>query len=208
MIFGERNSGTNYLEQLFLKNFNMKYENMIVWKHWMGFKEKPTEGTENILSIGIVRDPIDWLSSMKNLAPHAEFLSDLDWDGFLKSEWYSMYQDKELMIDRNYHTNERYKNILELRKTKLNWLKNPDIPGPYALVRYEDLVKDPEAIITQLSSEFNLENKKFVPIKKDAKHIHAGDYKKKEYQRPPGNLMNFIRENLDLNLEKELGYDC
>ena len=192
MIFGERNTGTNYLESLFLKNFKMKYENIIMWKHWMGFLNYPNakEGTENILSVGIVRDPLDWLASMHKNPSDAPHMVNLTWDEFISREWYTTYEGKEYPLDLNYKTNERYKNILELRQNKLEWLFNPDIPGPYCLIRYEDLKDNPEKVLRQIASEFGLKMGRFIPVTKDVK---AGGRFKEKKRNVPNHVVEVVK---------------
>lgn len=208
MIFGERNSGTNYVQQMIQDNFGLDAANIIIWKHWVGYLNVPNakDGTENTLSVGVVRDPIDWLSSMKKYAPHANHLSKKNWIEFLTNEWYSLddTDHKEIMIDRNYHTGQRYKNILELRSNKLRWMLDPDIPGPYILIRYEDMLSNPDEVLSKIAKEFNVNRKTLNLVEKDVKH--GGNYIKRNYRRPPEELINTIRDNLDLKLEEKLGY--
>ena len=52
--------------------------------------------------------------------------------------------DKERMEDRNMYTGERYKNIFELRHTKIKWMLE-DLPNKVkncVFIRYEDLYYD------------------------------------------------------------------
>ena len=73
-------------------------------------------------------------------------------DKFLNKEFYSINDhdhgyctySKELMNDRNIYTGKRYKNIFELRHTKIKWLLE-DLPNTvkhYIFIRYEDLIND------------------------------------------------------------------
>ena len=51
---------------------------------------------------------------------------------------------KEIMEDRNIYTGERYKNIFELRHTKIKWMLE-DLPNKVKnciCIRYEDLIND------------------------------------------------------------------
>lgn len=51
---------------------------------------------------------------------------------------------KEIMQDRNIYTNERYKNIYELRHTKLKYMIDdlPNHVNNYILIKYEDLINN------------------------------------------------------------------
>ena len=71
-IFGERNSGTNYLKQLLEINLDPKIEigSKFGWKH--GFTHKraiKNKDTEHTLFLVLTKDPYSWLISM-NQRPH------------------------------------------------------------------------------------------------------------------------------------------
>ncbi len=60
-IYGERCSGTNYLEQLILENFELPVTWKYGWKHFFGFSN--LENSDDTLFFGIVRSPIAWFDS-------------------------------------------------------------------------------------------------------------------------------------------------
>ena len=62
------------------------------------------------------------------------------------------------MNDRNYITNERYKNIFELRKMKNDYFLNilPTKTKHYYILKYEDLRDDYENTLNKLKEKFNL----------------------------------------------------
>jgi hypothetical protein len=63
-IFGERCSGTNYLEELIKTNFNINLTWKYGWKHFFGFYNfQKTQDEDETLFIGIVRHPIYWINS-------------------------------------------------------------------------------------------------------------------------------------------------
>ena len=212
MVFGERNSGTNYLSNLISSNFGLVDSNLIMWKHWMGFRNPNANLSvlDNTLAIGIIRDPIDWLSSMKAHAPHASHISNLSWPNFLQSEWWSIHDNRdygyEIMEDRDFDTGQRYQNIMKMRSKKLSWLLNPDIPCPYALVRYEDLLNSYKEVLGIIRDVFQIpqKNNPFTNILKDMKH--GGSYKKRTHQKPPKQCFNMILNGLDWTLEETVGY--
>lgn len=59
-IFGERCSGTNYLQNLLLKNFDVSVTWECGFKHFFGFDED--KYNDKILFICIVRNPVDWIN--------------------------------------------------------------------------------------------------------------------------------------------------
>ena len=64
-------------------------------------------------------------------------------DSYLNDTFYSVYNDnREIMIDRNIDTGERYKNIFELRLIKNKYLieKMPKLVKNYCLITYDELI--------------------------------------------------------------------
>ena len=111
-VYGERCSGTNYLCELLLTNFDVK----IVWKHFFGFND--LSNSDDVLFIGIVRN----LAYRDKHHLPKELTESID--TFLNDTFYSVCgsDGKEIMADRNMETNERYKNIFELRHIKNKFL--------------------------------------------------------------------------------------
>jgi len=207
MVFGERNTGTNFLQKLIEVNFEKEFTNLIMWKHWMGFVGQKPSDISKVLAVGIIRDPINWLCSMKNSSPHAEHMSDLDWPGFLQNQWWSKHDNPdygyEIMEDRDFETKERYANILKMRSKKLSWILDPPVSCPFILVRYEDLITDMPAVMTLIGQTFSLKMPNtFTNVSKDWKH--GGEYRPRTYPRPTPDLIPFIREQLDWNLEAKV----
>ena len=59
------------------------------------------------------------------------------------------------MFDRNIYTGERYKNIFELRHTKIKWLLE-DLPKKVEniiFIRYEDLINDFENTLNKIKDK-------------------------------------------------------
>lgn len=70
-------------------------------------------------------------------------------------------EQTERMEDRNIYTGERYKNIFELRHTKLKWMLE-DLPNKVdncIFIRYEDLINDFEKTLIKIK-DMGLEVKK------------------------------------------------
>ena len=109
-------------------------------------------------------------------------------DEFLNKEFWSLKLNgdtkKELMKDRNIYTGERYKNIFELRHTKIKWMLE-DLSNKVKnciFIRYEDLINDFEKTLLKIKDKGleekkninfplntnnykNTQNKKFIPKK-------------------------------------------
>uniref|UniRef100_A0A6C0B000 Sulfotransferase domain-containing protein n=1 Tax=viral metagenome TaxID=1070528 RepID=A0A6C0B000_9ZZZZ len=141
-ILGERCSGTNYLENLININFKTEITWEYGWKHFFGFND--FKNSDNTLFIGIVRDPYDWINSFYRERHHLPKQYRI-LNTFLYKEIYSVndnVSNLEIIEDRNIYTKERYKNIFELRHTKLQFLIKdmPKLVKHYILIKYEDLL--------------------------------------------------------------------
>ena len=173
-IYGERCSGTNYLENIININFDVKITWEYGWKHFFGFQDDRLKNSDDTLFICIVRNLSDWINSFyremhhlslqyKNNMSEEEKLEE-----FLNKEFWSfndnnMNRDtkKELMHDRNIYTGERYKNIFELRHTKIKWMLE-DLPNKVKnciFIRYEDLINDFDKTLLKIKDK-GLEVKK------------------------------------------------
>lgn len=138
-ILGERYSGTKFLEKSLLKNFKItnstkRKENGIERDYFFGFDEYFND--DDILFIGIVRDPYEWANS-----------------------WFT--NRDSLVSNRNIYTGERYKSLYELRSVKAEFLLNemPKRVKNYILIKYEDLVDKYDHTLEILKKTFYLEPK-------------------------------------------------
>ena len=152
-IYGERCSGTNYLEDIITMNFNVEITWQYGWKHFFGFQEDQLQNSDDTLFVCIVRNLPDWINSFYREKHHLplKFKTNMSEeqkiDAFLNKEFWSIYDNdhnNERLQDRNIYTNERYKNIFELRHTKIKWMLE-DLPNKvknYIFITYEDLIND------------------------------------------------------------------
>mgnify|MGYP000026464975 CR=1 FL=1 len=168
-IYGERCSGTNYLENIIDINFDVNVTWEYGWKHFFGHQENKLKNSDDTLFICIVRNLPDWINSFyremhhlplryqKNMSEEEKI------DEFLNKEFYSINDDehnyktydKELMLDRNMYTGERYKNIFELRHTKIKWMLE-DLPNKVkncVFIKHEDLENDFENTLLKIKDK-------------------------------------------------------
>jgi hypothetical protein len=145
-IYGERCSGTNYLREIIRLNFDVETDiQQYGHKHFFGFSD--LKNSDDTLFICIVRHPIDWINSLYRTPHHifqSYFTHEEKLDNFLNKEIISNNNKGEIINDRNMYTGERYKNIFELRHTKLKWMIE-DLPNKvknYIFIKYEDLLND------------------------------------------------------------------
>ena len=164
-IYGERCSGTNYLEELINLNFDIQITWEYGWKHFFGFQDNQLTNSDDTLFICIVRNQIDWINSFYRVKHHLPLtykrnMSEKEKiDEFLNKEFWSFNDNngnrdttKEILEDRNIYTGERYKNIFELRHTKIKWMLE-DLPKKVKnciFIRYEDLLNDFENIMLKI----------------------------------------------------------
>lgn len=209
-IFGERCSGTNFLEEAILKNFNINITWEYGWKHFFG--RNNFENSDDALFLGIARDPISWINSFYREPHHIPPHITRDIASFLNSEFYSEHIvngiNDEILEDRNFRNEKRYKNIFELRSNKLLYLKNnmPNMVKNYNFIKYDDLCNKYDFILKNLSEKFE--------IKRKNKEIIKIDYYKKDttikFQKKPNKEIgaNLIlnHPNFDLKAEKMAGF--
>lgn len=107
----------------------------------------------------------------------------------------------EIFCDRNFKTNtnpelaNKYKDIFELRKTKLEYLIEtmPTIASNYLLIRYEDLVNNHEKELDNLINKFGLNPINEFPniVKPKPYNIHDIEY---------------LNNHIDWGMENKIGY--
>lgn len=229
-IYGERSSGTNWLQAIVSGKsyyydhskytsisfhgegnpaFNLPVlnEKHFGHKHFFGnwYNQDIKENGDNTLFIGIVRNFYDYSLS---LLKHKHHIPEINQDPniFFKNEWYSIDHEaqsprygEEIMEDRNWITGERYKNIFELRKNKIEYLQDvmPQVAKNYVLIRYEDLVDDVDKVVSFVADKFDLK-------------IINNDFTKSIKNQSSPYIFNphisLINENIDWETENKLGY--
>ena len=214
-IYGERCSGTNFLMNAILKNFEIEYTEKYSYKHFFGFYDfndsfKNSDENNETLFISIIREPISWIDSFYKKMHHIPIENRKTIKTFLFNEFYSIYEDNntEILEDRHIITKNKYKNIFELRKVKNNYLIN-DMKKKvknYLLIRYEDLRYNYEKVLEYFYIKFNL-------IKKNDIYIEINNYKgTKDYIFYKKQItlnkyvIDLIKKNLNKEQEKNLGY--
>ena len=179
-IYGERCSGTNYLQNIMNLNFDIKITHEYGKKHFFGFQDEKLKKSDDTLFICIVRNPVDWVNSLYREKYHIAKHLRKNITDFLNKEFYS-YNDKhsglmdgrEIMEDRNIYTGKRYNNIFELRHTKIKWMMEelPNKVKNYIFIKHEDLLYDFKNTLLKI-------NEKGVKIKDNIKFpINSKTYK-------------------------------
>jgi hypothetical protein len=202
-LFGERNSGTNYLATQLDENFDLKKTWEHGFKHWF-IKEhyprgRPNETTDfeclrgledsaDTLFIYIIREPFSWLSAMHRRPYYASKLKNIPFDEFIHSRWHSLNPNGDFI--------EEAENICDLRNQKnQHFIKLKTKVDNFHIIRQEYLLEDLE----------DLAKKQKLPPKNN--QVKLLDY------RPPvpshdisSESREFIISQLDWNTEFFFGY--
>ena len=223
VILGERCSGTNFLEEVIKTNFDLEYTSEYGNK------------TDDILFIGIIRNPIYWLNSFSKELYHIPEINRKSLKNFLFNEFYSVEDEVPMNNtnslvengvfllnnnpythkyninndDLNYITGKKYKNIFEMRKLKNDYLINvmPSKVKNYVLINYEDLLYNFEKTLLHMKTKFDLlqTREKFENVKK-YKKSETYNFVKQRQITFPENIIKMIWMNLDKKQEASLGY--
>lgn len=200
VIYGERHSGTNFLEQCIKQSFGLERTDYYCSKHFFGWAkpETITYRGRHTLFIGIVRNPYDWIMAMINLPHHIDNHRIQNINNLLTSEWYSTdYHGNEILDDRSFITKKRYKNIFDMRTTKYSYLSQimPVIADNYILLSYDHWLKNYLNYLSIISNRFNLRKIGTPPTL-----LNKNPY------LVPVDIKNIIDNNVDWELEESLGF--
>lgn len=230
-ILGERCSGTNFLEEAILNNFNINYTAEYGNKHFFCYNNY--KNSNNTLFIGIIRNPIYWINSFSRELYHVPEINRKNINNFLYNEFYSVEDEvdtnKNILDnnifkfnnkfythkykinpkDLNYLNGKKYKNIFELRKVKNDFLINvmPKKVKNYILINYEDLLFNYDDVLQKIKLSFNLvqKNNEFIKIKSYKKSNTYNFVQQRKILLSPEIVVS-IWNNLDKEQENLLGY--
>jgi hypothetical protein len=149
-IFGERCSGTNFLEHLLRTNFGQECITWSYgWKHWYipCNRHEQLRAAEDVVFLVIVRNFYDWSRSLfsqpHHICPRPKTLWSLLTDPIL-----SKMGDGTMESDTD---------IFALRRNKiLNFLELRPLVRYFHCVQYERLLEDPVEFVQFLSTQYNL----------------------------------------------------
>lgn len=215
VLYGERHSGTKFLNNIFKKIFDLSSINDYGHKHFFGFIDNDKiSAQKDTLFIGITRNPYDWIAAMNSLPHHVPTHLTPIYDHLL-DEWYSIRQynnifnkpiytvdksTKEIIEDKNFVTQQRYANILDMRANKMNYLINlfPSFAYNYVLISYESLIANIELYINTISVSYGLK-------------INNNNIRYSKIIQPPQRILPLsvektITANLNWKIENQIGY--
>lgn len=207
VIYGERHSGTKFLDKLINKNFAINKTTQFGHKHFFRPEyifESESSSIGKTLFLCIVRNPYDWIMSFHNERHHCGISNAKDIYRFLSQQWCSREQflGPEILEDRHLYIDRRYKDIFELRSIKLNFLRYilPLYVQNHVFIRYEDFIdiNFVSLFTANLRDRFNLIRHTY--------HIESLDIRKKYYSKINPNLLEHINQNTDWKIENSIGY--
>lgn len=225
-IFGERCSGTNFLEKLLKTNVQNIDEDYFYygWKHfpcWFDFPCPPElpkrnytlENNQDCLFIIIFRDPYNWLRSLHSRPYHATHnLHHIPFAEFIRAKWTTKpLQMKEYAcVEINPKTKLPFANILQLRTARIvNMLKIQDLVPNYYMINYETLSRNPQEVLEEISRLFGIElEEAFRPVVAHLRGMGKKKvYKGSSYPEISAEDLQYINRNLNWALEKKIGYE-
>jgi hypothetical protein len=236
-VFGERNCGTNYLQGLLLRNFNIEilpgkvnpkfrrlkelefvrylyfkftYPKYLGWKHQQIDIERirSNRRSSETLFLVLIKNPYSFLLSLYKKPYHYK-LEKGDFDSFLQASWKTVGFE---------HGPKSYLNPIVLWNEKnKSYLEFKDSGLAVELIKYEDLVADPAKVFDHLSNKYNLPRKPqyFSNITRSMKGDHEKDfnYYKNYYlqqrwkEKLNAEQINVINQYLDLRTLQLIGYE-
>lgn len=228
-VFGERNSGTNFVHHLIMRNcvvadtqhapYDAQNHANFGWKH--GFPNM-FAAPDTVLAIAVYREPIAWLQSLCRAPWHtAMHLRALPFSDFIRREWQGVIDDehfgfdqnspvwgKELMSDRDPMTGLRFANAMRLRNAKNRGFATLDNRfGNVLRLRYEEVAAQPEVFLNALCKNYGfLRRSTFTPIEHDRATPCRGVFVPKPVHAICAADQAFIHRELDWEIEKTLGY--
>jgi hypothetical protein len=199
-IYGERHSGTNFLENFINQSFRLSLTYQYGHKHF--FTPYHIDNLDINHKTGffcIVRNPYDWLVAMYKKPYHCGFSYGSFYD-FLNHQWWSRqdFVGVEIYEDRNWISGQRYSNIFELRKNKIKYLYDLKMYNKY-LLQFENFLnlKTTLYIKQNIASQFKISSYEHKIIFKPQK-LH--------YLSIDTNIFSLINNSIDWELEALLGY--
>lgn len=210
-VWGERCSGTNFTDSLLKRHFPAlsRKRGRLEWKHGLA---RPNWSGAGRLNVFVVRDPFTWAQSFYRNPWHLPVrLRDRDFSAFIREEWVGVFYDQgkntpERPADRHPVEQRRFRDIWEMRSVKLRHalVSAAAIPnGVFA--RYEDISTDPERLIREIASRFDLSAVAYQPIS-DYKGEAERAYSATRYETISAEDRAYISSRLDPDLEGFFGY--
>lgn len=208
VIYGERHSGTKFLQKLVQSNLNIVLANNFQHKHFFTpdhILKKTLEDVEQTVFLCIVRNPYDWILAFHKERHHCGIIGANNLYTFMSKSWISRqpFLGPEILSDRHLYNGTRYKNIFHMRSTKNMFMYSilPIYVKHHMFIKYEDFLQDGYAdyFIKYMSRVFRI---------KKINHYNNIIFRNKHdyYHKIDTNLLTFINNNIDWSIENQIGY--
>ena len=202
-IFGERNSGTRYLEELLKINLinckilDKRHDGGSGWKHGIPNEELLSK-YKNIFYIFIIRDLNGWANSMFNRPYHIK--KENNFFKFLINNIVPIEGVRGPNHDSLVLDHEKNKNLFELRYFKIKKYIEFSKGKNFAFLNMKFLQDNPKIVINYLSKKLNIENKKFNDFEY---HTKTGRLEKNDLSYKKYNIYQYegINKYIDKKIE-------
>lgn len=208
IIYGERHSGTKFLEKLICSNFDIKHANGFQHKHFFtpdNILNQSQNTIEKTVFFCIVRNPYDWILAFHKVRHHCGIIGANNIYAFMSKNWLSreLFLGPEIMTDRHLYNKLRYKNIFHMRSAKNTFMYSilPTYVKHHVFVRYEDFLEPiyVDHFVNYISNIFSI------------KKIHSNNKttfnnKRNYYAQIDSTLLNYINNSIDWGIENLIGY--
>jgi len=187
-VFGERCSGTTYLENLIESNFELEKTDEFGLKHLWNLTDFADSDTT--LFVGIERELLEWLDSFAKtphqVVPYCPFDYDTLFFKPIRSFW-------------KYKVVDDYKNIIEMREIKSQMIRYliPQLVENFIFTEYNELVADPIHFLETIQKKYNL-----TPKLQPFKNWDTYKNKKEPYFKKPITIPLEIVERLQQTYPK------
>ena len=213
-IFGERNSGTTYLENTLKNMLYLNFTKEYGFKHWYikdvnprGINNTTTDNeciksindSDDTLFIVIVRNVYDWVGAMYNKPHHIKNINKTSILKFISNKYIAFEKSCPIEHEGNtespWYENENHQyfiegaeNIIELRNLKNNHFYNlQNRVKNYFIIRQENLHDD----IKEMVVKFNLKCKLF----------NLPNYRHPKVYKLDKKTIDFINKNLNNHID-------
>ncbi|PCH60741.1 MAG: hypothetical protein COC05_03295 [Gammaproteobacteria bacterium] len=234
-IYGERNTGTNYLSKLIDINCDVKMLNGVVpdglgkiiknrewardfyfsvtahsnfgWKHAVPMSER-IGVHDNVLVVTLTKNPYSWLLSLFRRAYHM---------GMRQEGFGSFLRAPCRVVGRENYRGDIGNPVALWNIKNGSYLKVQDY-AKCSNVKYESLLQDPQKVVEEIVTTYRLprRNEEFKNLNEASKTVDSGkdyDYYRRYYleeqwkDKLQQDDVDFINQNLDDNIIAQYGYE-
>ncbi len=222
-VFGERASGTGFIDRLLGRNTALASTEALGWKHALPHM---TVIPEDTAAICVIRHAEDWARAMHARPWHCPpAMQELEFSAFLRAEWATIADraryfpqamalggaGRALQCDRHPLTGLPYANLFQLRRAKIEGLLSFFNRGcTMILCRLEAVQGAPRDFVAAIEKRLSLpaSPEGFHPVTRrlGARFLPAIDPRPATPPKLSDTDRTFLHSQLDLGREAELGY--